>query len=191
MAMDIKKAVSEGRVVLTDLRTGTLHGADPGSPLKMTRMIARLERDIALLEGVGRQSLFEKIKDAMIDDAYDREKEAAYSSAVDLTYQLRLCRGCLCSDCAAMVERCRCEGCLYGSRVVQCSKEPDEGIEMRAFEPGVASVKGEPVLRSEYDRKNRLTAITVRQNSGLERRFLHPTGDNTSPTDVGHASDRA
>ena len=189
MAMDLKKAISEGRVTLTDLRTRTLNGPDPGSPLKMTRMIGRLEQDIAALEAITRQSLFAKIKDTMIDDASDRAKEAAYRSALDLTYQLGLCYRCQCSDCAAMVPHCRCQACLFGSRVVECSKDPEAGLEVRVFEPGIASIRGEPVLRTEFDRKNLVSAVTVRQTNGLERRFLHPL-EGAPATDVKHESDR-
>jgi hypothetical protein len=183
--MNIKKALREGRVVLTDLRTGTLHGSDPACPLKMTRLIDRLERGIATLEAADKGSLLERFKDLMIDSASDREKAAAYKSVIDLTYQLRLCSRCLCANCAAIVDRCRCQGCLYGSRVVDCSKLTNEGIETRVFEPGVAALRGEPLIKTEFDRHNHVSAVTVRQANGLERRFLHPLEDQPLETDGG------
>lgn len=169
--MNVNKAISEARVILTELLSDTLHGPDSSCPLKMNRMMAELERGLEELQSVKKQSAFDKVKAAMFDDDNDRRIKSAYNSVIDLTYQLGLCRRCECADCAKLSDICSCDGCMFGSKVAACSKEP-VGFETRLFERDVASINGEPLIKSEFDRKNRICAVTVLQPNGVERKFL-------------------
>ncbi len=170
--------VSDARVAITDVMMRAINNT--GCSLAVEKHLSELTKLLAVLEQDRHPSLLSRFKDAMFDTPQDKKLDDAARRAADLTYQLKHCLACRCVTCPIIDDRCRCEGCLYGSHVVRC--DGGDGVETREVEPGVYLVDGLPVVRAEYDRLTRRTAATLQDRNGNERRVgLDPKTGKTSP----------
>lgn len=174
----LERAVADAKVAITELNMKCVNTV---SGLRVKSHLAELARQLAIAEKHRNLSFCGRLRDAMFDTAEDRERDEAVRQVVNLTYQLNRCLQCRCVTCPLIDETCRCEGCLFGSRVTECSGGP--GVETRKLEKGVFRVDGKPVVLAEFDRKTRQTTITVLEPSGLERQYGFDvrTGERRAP----------
>lgn len=163
----VNEAVSDAKVVITEVNMKSLN---TGSGLRVRPYLADLSRYLEVLERHRNVGWLGRLRDAMFDTAEDRERDAALRQVINVTYQLNQCLRCRCITCPLIDDRCRCEGCLYGSRVTECPG--GDGVETRTFERerGVFMVGGRPAVTAEYDRVTGKTVITVLEPGGLKSR---------------------
>jgi len=159
--------IADAKVAMTDIALKSLNHS--GSNLKVKGYVEELARHLGTLEADRYQSLIGRFKDAMFDTSDDLVKHDAARQVVNLTYQLNRCLRCHCITCAMIDENCRCNGCLYGSHVVDC--EGGTGVETRKVEKGVYLIDGVPVVHAEYDRGSGQTTVTLLGRNDVKNRF--------------------
>lgn len=161
------QVIADAKVALTDITMKSINTGDWN--LKVKGYVDQLNRQLRILEEDRYASVLARLKDAMYDTSADVAKNAAARQAVDLTFQLNHCARCRCITCPIIEDRCRCEGCVYGSHVTAC--DGGLGTETRRVDPGVVLVDGLQMVQAEFDRKTQQTTVTLVERNGTERRY--------------------